>query len=45
VNLATNPANNGITFFAYVANNNTVLLMGSQGSVRITGGVLTPQTQ
>jgi hypothetical protein len=45
VNLATNPANNGITFFAYVANNNTVLLMGSQGNVRITGGVLTPQTQ
>ncbi len=44
-NLATNPANNGITFFAYVANNNTVLLMGTQGNVRITGGVLTPQTQ
>ncbi len=45
VNLATTPANNGITFFAYVANNNTVLLMGTQGNVRITGGVLTPQTQ
>ncbi len=44
-NLASNPANNGITFFAYVANNNTVLLMGTQGSVRITGGILTPQTQ
>jgi hypothetical protein len=45
VNLATNPVNNGITFFAYVANNNTVLLMGSQGNVRITGGVLTLQSQ
>jgi hypothetical protein len=44
-NLATNPANNGITFFAYVANNNTVLLMGTQGNVRIAAGILTPQTQ
>ncbi|MGC0774566.1 MAG: hypothetical protein WB543_16650, partial [Candidatus Acidiferrum sp.] len=42
INLATNPANNGITSFAYVANNNTILLMGTQG-VRITVGVLTPQ--
>ncbi len=45
VNLATSPANNRITFFAYVANNNSVLLMGTQGNVRITAGVLTPQTQ
>jgi hypothetical protein len=45
VNLATNPANNGITFFAYVGSNNTVLLMGTQSNVRITAGVLTPQTQ
>jgi len=44
VSLATNPANNGITFFAYVANNNTVLFMATQ-SVRLTAGVLTPQTQ
>lgn len=44
VNLATNPANNGITFFAYIANNNTVLIMGTQkGNVRITAGVLSPQ--
>jgi hypothetical protein len=43
-NLATNPANNGITSFAYVANNNTVLFMGTQ-SVRVTAGVLSPQTQ
>jgi hypothetical protein len=43
-NLATNPANNGITSFAYVANNNTVLFMDTQ-SVRVTVGVLTPQTQ
>ena len=43
-NLATNPANNGITSFAYVANNNTVLFMGTQ-TVRIIAGVLTPQTQ
>jgi hypothetical protein len=43
-NLATNPVNNGITSFAYVANNNTVLFMGTQ-SVRVTAGVLTPQTQ
>jgi hypothetical protein len=43
-NLATNPANNGITSFAYVANNNTVLFMGTQ-SVRVTAGVLTLQTQ
>lgn len=43
-NLATNPANNGITSFAYVANNNTILFMGTQG-VRVTAGVMTPQTQ
>jgi hypothetical protein len=43
-NLATNPPNNGITSFGYVANNNTVLFMGTQ-SVRITAGVMTPQTQ
>lgn len=43
-NLATNPANNGITSFAYVANNNTVLFMGTQ-SVRVIAGVMTPQTQ
>lgn len=43
VNLATNPANNGLTLFAYVANNNTILLMGTQKSVRITAGVMTPQ--
>ena len=44
VSLATSPANNGITFFAYVANNNTVLFMATQ-SVRLAAGVLTPQTQ
>jgi hypothetical protein len=44
VSLATSPANNGITFFAYAANNNTVLLMATQ-TVRLTAGVLTPQTQ
>jgi hypothetical protein len=44
VSLATSPANNGITFFAYVANNNTVLFMATQ-TVRLTAGVLTPQTQ
>jgi hypothetical protein len=44
INLATNPANDGITFFAYVANNNTVLLMSTQ-TVRIAAGVLAPQTQ
>jgi len=43
INLATNPANNGLTLFAYVANNNTILLMGSQKNVRITAGVMTPQ--
>lgn len=42
VNLATNPANNGITAFAYVANNNTILLMTTQ-SVRFAAGVMTPQ--
>jgi hypothetical protein len=41
-NLATNPANNGITAFAYVAANNSVLIMTTQ-TVRIAGGVLTPQ--
>jgi hypothetical protein len=45
VNLVSNPASNGITFFAYVANNNTILLMGTQGSLRVNVGVLTPQTQ
>jgi len=44
LNWATNPANNGITCFAYIADNNTILLMGTQ-SVRITAGVLTPQAQ
>jgi len=44
VNLATNPANNGISDFAYIANNNVILLMGTQ-TVRITAGVLSPQTQ
>lgn len=43
VNLATNPANDGLTLFAYIANNNTILLMGSQKNVRITAGVMTPQ--
>ena len=43
VNLATNPANNGITAFAYVAANNNVLLMTTQ-SVRVAVGVMTPQT-
>lgn len=42
VNLATNPANNGITAFAYVANNNTILLMTTQ-AVRFAAGVMTPQ--
>jgi hypothetical protein len=42
VNLATNPANNGITAFAYVANNNTILLMTTQ-TVRFAAGVMTPQ--
>jgi len=41
VNLATNPANNGITAFAYVANNNSILIMTTQG-VRVAAGVLTP---
>jgi len=42
VNLASNPANNGITAFAYVAANNTVLIMSTQ-TVRVVAGVLTPQ--
>lgn len=41
-NLATNPANNGITAFAYIANNNTILFMTTQ-NVRIAAGVMTPQ--
>jgi hypothetical protein len=44
INLETNPANDGISFFAYVANNNNVLLMSTQ-TVRIAAGVLAPQTQ
>jgi hypothetical protein len=43
VNLASNPANNGITAFAYVANNNTILLMSTQ-TVRVVAGVMTVQT-
>jgi hypothetical protein len=43
LNLATNPANNGISFFAYVANNNTILLMATQKNVRIAVGVMAPQ--
>lgn len=42
VNLATNPANNGITAFAYIAANNNILIMTTQ-SVRIAAGVMTPQ--
>jgi len=42
VNLTTNPANNGITAFAYVANNNTILLMTTQ-TVRFAAGIMTPQ--
>jgi hypothetical protein len=42
VNLASNPANNGITSFAYIAGNNTVLTMSTQ-TVRVVAGVLTPQ--
>lgn len=42
INLATNPANNGITAFAYIANNNTILLMTTQ-TVRFAAGVMTPQ--
>ena len=42
VNLASNPANNGITSFAYVAANNTILTMSTQ-TVRVVAGVLTPQ--
>jgi hypothetical protein len=42
INLASNPANNGITAFAYVAANNNILIMGTQ-TVRVTAGVLTPQ--
>jgi hypothetical protein len=42
INLATNPANNGISAFAYIANNNTILFMTTQ-NVRIAAGVLTPQ--
>jgi hypothetical protein len=43
LDLATNPANNGISFFAYVANNNTILIMATQKNVRIAVGVMTPQ--
>jgi hypothetical protein len=42
INLRTNPANTNITFFAYVGNNNTVLLLSTQ-SVRVAVGVLNPQ--
>jgi hypothetical protein len=42
VNLATpNKPNNGITAFAYIGNNNNILLMTTQ-SVRVAAGVLTP---
>lgn len=41
-NLATNPPNDGIKGFAYIANNNTVLFMTTQ-NVRIAAGVMTPQ--
>jgi len=42
VNLVTpNKPNNGITAFAYVANNNNILIMTTQ-SVRVAAGVLTP---
>ena len=40
--LQTSPANT-LPFFAYVANNNTILLMGTQKNVRVITGVLTPQ--
>lgn len=42
INLATNPANNGITAFAYIAANNNILIMTTQ-TVRIAAGVMTPQ--
>jgi hypothetical protein len=42
MNLQTNPANNNITFFAYIGNNNTILLLSTQ-SVRVVAGVLNPQ--
>lgn len=42
-NLATNPANDGITAFAYVANNNTILFMAQGQSIRVAAGVMTPQ--
>ena len=42
INLQSNPANNGITLFAYVAANNNVLIMGTQ-TVRIVAGVMSPQ--
>jgi len=38
INLQTNPANNNITFFAYVGNNNTILLISTQ-NVRVAAGV------
>lgn len=41
-NLATNPANSGITAFAYIASNNNILFMTTQG-VRVAAGVMTPQ--
>lgn len=41
-NLATNPANDGIKAFAYIANNNQILFMTTQ-NVRIAAGVLSPQ--
>lgn len=42
VNLATNPANNGISAFTYIGANNNILLMTTQ-SVRVAVGVMTPQ--
>ncbi|HMD41076.1 MAG TPA: hypothetical protein VKH15_17450 [Candidatus Acidoferrum sp.] len=41
LNLATNPAGQ-VTAFAYIANNNTILLMGTQKN-RVVAGILTPQ--
>ncbi len=42
VNLQTNPSTK-LTFFAYVANNNTIFLMGTQQNVRVITGVMTSQ--
>ena len=42
MNLRTNPANTNLTFFAYIGNNNTILLLSTQ-NVRVVAGVLNPQ--